>query len=213
MSRNLHYRPTCTVAEITLIRSGRWRSTYTLSSPTASEVDSHINVQIHYFEEGNVQLNSNKSDQVSISNQSSSEEATAKAIVKAIEGFEAKYQEELFNTCNELSEGAFRSLRRQLPMTKQKMDWDRVNLPSIILFVAVKSSSSDPCTYFHRFSITTLDPNWASRQTAQNMVNGNGLSVITFLNCRRSKLFKEKRLQRASSVQQRHKGCKRFERP
>lgn len=130
-----------------LIRSGRWRSTYTLSSLATSELESHINVQVHYFEEGNVQLNSNKSEQVIVSSQSSSsssEEAKAKAIVKAIEGFEAKYQEELFNTCNELSEGAFRSLRRQLPMTKQKMDWDRVSF-SISDKSLLKLGFPDPC--------------------------------------------------------------------
>lgn len=81
---------------------------------------------IHYFEEGNVQLNSSKSEQMTITSESS-EEARGKAIVKAIEAFESKYQEELYSTCNELGDGAFKSLRRLLPMTKQKMDWDRVS--------------------------------------------------------------------------------------
>jgi capping protein alpha len=112
-----------------LARTGRWRSTYTLSSPTASQIDGQVNVLIHYFEEGNVQLNSSKSEQLTIPSDSS-EEARSKAIVKVIDGFESKYQEELFNTCNELSDGAFRTLRRQLPMTKQKMDWDRVSADS-----------------------------------------------------------------------------------
>ena len=83
-------------------------------------------MQIHYFEEGNVQLNSSKTEQLTVSGQGS-EEATAKAVVRAIEAFEASYQDEIFKDCNELSEGAFRSLRRQLPMTKQKVDWDKVS--------------------------------------------------------------------------------------
>jgi capping protein alpha len=73
-----------------------------------------------------VQLNSSKTEQLTISGDPS-EETRSKSIVKAIDTFESKYQGELFNTCNELGDGAFRSLRRQLPMTKQKMDWDRVS--------------------------------------------------------------------------------------
>jgi capping protein alpha len=73
-----------------------------------------------------VQLNSSKSEQINIPGDGIDGEAKANAIVKAIEKFETGYQEELFNTCNELSEGAFKSLRRQLPMTKQKVDWDKV---------------------------------------------------------------------------------------
>lgn len=86
-----------------------------------------IRVQVHYFEEGNVQLNSNKDETLAIS-MDSSEEARAKAVTRAIETFEGKYQEELYHTCSELSEGAFKSLRRQLPMTKQKVDWDKVSI-------------------------------------------------------------------------------------
>ncbi|UZJ57302.1 hypothetical protein CBS101457_006622 [Exobasidium rhododendri] len=106
--------------------SGRWRATYTISSPSANEMEGDVKVQIHYFEEGNVQLNSNKAERLALPNESVDEDSKAKAIVRVIEKFEADYQEVLFKTCNELSEGAFKALRRQLPMTKQKVDWDKV---------------------------------------------------------------------------------------
>jgi hypothetical protein len=141
-----------------LNRTGRWRSTYTLSSPSATQVEGDVNVLIHYFEEGNVQLNSSKSEQLSISGDSS-EEARGKAIVKAIEGFESKYQEELYNTCNELGDGAFKSLRRLLPMTKQKMDWDRVSLG----VYHDKEKCLTLLSVVFRYSTTTSEPNWGVR--------------------------------------------------
>jgi len=44
-------------------------------------------------------------------------------VVRTIASVEKKYQEELNRAFGALSEGAFKSLRRQLPVTRQKMDW------------------------------------------------------------------------------------------
>lgn len=51
---------------------------------------------------------------------------SAVEIVKNITGVEKKYQEELNRAFGALSEGAFKSLRRQLPITRQKIDWDKI---------------------------------------------------------------------------------------
>lgn len=50
----------------------------------------------------------------------------AKAIASAIEKHEEAYQKALFATCSDLGERAFKALRRTLPLTKQKVDWDKV---------------------------------------------------------------------------------------
>jgi hypothetical protein len=52
--------------------------------------------------------------------------ASASAIVKEIAIIEKKYQEELNKGFGNLSEGAFKSLRRQLPITRQKIEWDKI---------------------------------------------------------------------------------------
>lgn len=52
--------------------------------------------------------------------------ANAGDIIKTIAGLEKKYQEELNRAFGALSEGAFKSLRRQLPVTRQKINWDKI---------------------------------------------------------------------------------------
>jgi len=47
-------------------------------------------------------------------------------VVKAIAAAERKYQEELNRGFAGLSEGAFKGLRRQLPVTRQKVEWEKV---------------------------------------------------------------------------------------
>lgn len=51
---------------------------------------------------------------------------TSAAIVRAIAGVEKRYQEELNKAFLGLSEGAFKGLRRQLPVTRQKVEWEKI---------------------------------------------------------------------------------------
>lgn len=51
---------------------------------------------------------------------------TGAGIAKEISTAEKKYQEELNKGFVSLSEGAFKGLRRQLPVTRQKIEWDKV---------------------------------------------------------------------------------------
>ena len=50
----------------------------------------------------------------------------ATAVVREIAGVEKKYQEEVNRGFGNLSEGAFKGLRRQLPITRQKIEWDKI---------------------------------------------------------------------------------------
>lgn len=52
--------------------------------------------------------------------------ASASSIVREITVAEKKYQEEINKGFNNLSEGAFKGLRRQLPITRQKIEWDKI---------------------------------------------------------------------------------------
>lgn len=82
---------------------------------------------MHYYEDGNVRLQTSKP--VSLSpggSAASASSASATAIVKDIAQAEKKYQEELNRGFTALSEGAFKGLRRQLPITRQKVEWEKI---------------------------------------------------------------------------------------
>ena len=101
-------------------RSGRWRSLY-IFKPSSSSINGHLKVDVHYFEDGNVRMLTNKP--VSISSSGSS----ATDIVRQISLTEKKYQEDLNRAFTNLNEGAFKGLRRQLPVTRQKVEWEKIS--------------------------------------------------------------------------------------
>ncbi|KAF3062192.1 F-actin-capping protein subunit alpha [Daldinia childiae] len=99
--------------------NGRWRSLY-IFDPSSSSIEGSVKVDVHYYEDGNVRLLTNKPITASVSS------GTGAGIVKDISAAERKYQEELNRGFTSLSEGAFKGLRRQLPVTRQKIEWDKV---------------------------------------------------------------------------------------
>ncbi|KAI0888043.1 subunits of heterodimeric actin filament capping protein Capz [Annulohypoxylon maeteangense] len=99
--------------------NGRWRSLY-IFDPASNSLGGSIKVDVHYYEDGNVRLLTNKPISGSVSS------GTGAGIAKEIAAAEKKYQEELNRGFTSLSEGAFKGLRRQLPVTRQKIEWDKV---------------------------------------------------------------------------------------
>jgi hypothetical protein len=79
-----------------------------------------IKVDVHYYEDGNVRLLTTKPISASLSS------ASGSSIIREITVAEKKYQEEINKGFNNLSEGAFKGLRRQLPVTRQKIEWDKI---------------------------------------------------------------------------------------
>lgn len=107
--------------------SGRWRASYHLD-PTSSPVTltSTLSVQVHYFENGNVQLNAAKPRTFHLSTDGADAEKLAKEVASVIAAHEDAWQKGLETSYDELAERAFKALRRQLPLTRQKVDWDKV---------------------------------------------------------------------------------------
>ena len=99
--------------------NGRWRSIYTFD-PSTSTLTGELKVDVHYYEDGNVRLLTTHAVDVGVPGGSATE------VVKAIAKKEKEYQEKLNDAFGLLSEGAFKSLRRQLPITRQKVDWDKI---------------------------------------------------------------------------------------
>lgn len=102
-------------------RNGRYRAIYQVPvSSSSTTVTGNIYVDVHYYEDGNVALSTNKPISLSVPSLS------AEAVISKIAAAERDYQEELNRAFSRLAEGAFKALRRQLPITRQKVEWEKV---------------------------------------------------------------------------------------
>ncbi|KAK3175123.1 F-actin-capping protein subunit alpha [Lepraria neglecta] len=100
--------------------NGRLRTTY-LYTPSTSTLSGTLKCDVHYYEDGNVRLTTKK--EVS---ETSVPSGDVGGVVRAIAKIEKAWQEELNRGFGRLSEGEFKSLRRQLPVTRQKVEWEKV---------------------------------------------------------------------------------------
>lgn len=101
-------------------RNGRFRAIYQLPVSSSSTLTGNIHVDVHYYEDGNVALNTTKPINIAIPSLS------AESIVSRVAAAERDYQEALNRAFVQTSEGVFKGLRRQLPITRQKVEWEKV---------------------------------------------------------------------------------------
>lgn len=94
--------------------NGHWKSQYICSTSTNDIVGS-IDVQVHYYEDGNLSFKSNKEYKVN----------DVTDAVKAIEEIEKKFEEDLDTSFSELNERQFKTLRRRLPITRSRVNWGK----------------------------------------------------------------------------------------
>ncbi|KIK69604.1 hypothetical protein GYMLUDRAFT_33977 [Collybiopsis luxurians FD-317 M1] len=107
--------------------SGRWRSEYIIDLNDHTMKGSML-VHVHYYEQGNVQLSTTHSVSMTLPPAivTASPESAGTKILALIEAEEGKYQNSLNDTYSEMSEKTFKGLRRALPMTRSKLDWEKV---------------------------------------------------------------------------------------
>lgn len=107
--------------------NGRWRSVWTTTfnpSEGKSELKGTIRVHVHYYEDGNVQLITSKDITTPIT--VTSEKATVKEFISLVEKAENEYQAAITDNYNTMSDTTFKALRRPLPLTRAKIEWNKI---------------------------------------------------------------------------------------
>jgi len=104
--------------------TGSWRSVFGVSvgSSGSAELKGNIKVNVHYFEDGNVQLHTNTDKAANIT--IGSEENTAAEIIKALGKIENDFQSQLEDMYVKMHSTTFKSMRRFFPVTRQPMTWN-----------------------------------------------------------------------------------------
>eukprot|EP00835_Amoeboradix_gromovi_P003970 NODE_285_length_11794_cov_0.197178.p5 type:complete len:250 gc:universal NODE_285_length_11794_cov_0.197178:4222-4971(+) len=105
-----------TAVKSTAYWSSHWISHYHL--PKDGKVTATVKLLIHYYEDGNVQMNANKTFTVD-----PLKEFNVKSVLDLIKTVEHKYHEQVKTV--DMTE-TFKNLRRQLPLTKQEIEWEKV---------------------------------------------------------------------------------------
>lgn len=104
---------------------GKWNSVWNVEwTVSTTTVTGDIKVHAHYFEDGNVQLQSAKNIEATAISDGAFTEAQADAIVTHIKNKENELNKNLDKMYFDLDQQTFKTIRRILPVTKLKMDWN-----------------------------------------------------------------------------------------
>lgn len=108
--------------------NGKWKSKWETTFPIAggyASVSGVMSAQVHYYEDGNVQLLSNKKVEETV--QLSDPDKGAANIVEFIKKSETEYQMAINENYTSMSNTTFKALRRNLPITQTLIDWHKLH--------------------------------------------------------------------------------------
>jgi len=105
--------------------TGGWRGVFSLNvgKTGSTEMKANVKINVHYFEDGNVQLNTHVDKTVNIT-VTSDEEATGKNIAVAIAQIESEFQSQLEEMYVNMHRTTFKAMRRPLPVNRTLMIWN-----------------------------------------------------------------------------------------
>lgn len=106
--------------------NGRWRSTWTIPcGKSKATLTGEIRLVVHYYEDGNVQLDTDTKKKVTAQLGGDTEAAAAAAVAAIVEAEQAFHQA-LDASYNAMGGTVFKALRRALPITGQKINWNLI---------------------------------------------------------------------------------------
>lgn len=109
--------------------TGRWRSNWTISFASGGNgnvsLQGKVKIDVHYYEDGNVQLNARHD--LATSAKGGNPAALAKSVIDAIKKSEHGYHDIIAEEINNMNSSSYKSLRRQLPITGSLIDWEKIS--------------------------------------------------------------------------------------
>jgi len=107
--------------------NGNWRSEWLLTVSDKAQLAGAIKLHVHYYENSNVQMvTKHTHDEKDLTASPEKIEDLCAEAVKVIKEFENKYHTSLRDSYVTMSDTTFKTLRRVLPMSKQKINWDNI---------------------------------------------------------------------------------------
>ena len=108
--------------------SGEWLSTWEMDIINSKDIKGTLRANTYYYEEGNIQFNLDTKFEGKA--EGGDDAAIANSLVEFIKKSENSVQLELEKVYDELSENYIKPLRRKLPITGTKMNWNvnQINL-------------------------------------------------------------------------------------
>ncbi|KAL7714476.1 F-actin-capping protein subunit alpha [Entamoeba marina] len=101
--------------------NGKWRSEWTVEVGGKANCTGRLRVQVHYFEDANIQMHTDINKKVTAN--TGSDEQTAQNVIREIRTAEENFHSELDKVFATLSDNCLKALRRPLPISKQKINW------------------------------------------------------------------------------------------
>jgi len=106
--------------------NGRWRSSWQCQVERGQvKLTGMVKIHVHYYEDGNVQLTTDLTKSLTVPDKGNPA-ATASEVLKAVQKVEADFQVALESSYGHMSDTTFKALRRVLPITRTKIDWEKI---------------------------------------------------------------------------------------